>query len=117
MRTQATLFAAAALIVSAAAGAQEATPDTWMHESNSAPVAVVQPAAKAVAPVAASKPAAKPAVAAPVAQGKTRAEVRAELEASRRSGEFAILSAEAYSFPNTPARIAEPVMAEVKTGK
>lgn len=117
MRTQATLFAVAALIVSAAAGAQEATPDTWMYETSSTPVVAVQPAAKAAAPITVSTPATKPAVAAPVAQGKTRAEVRAELEASRRSGEFAILSAEAYTFPNAPAHIAAPVMAEVKTGK
>ena len=117
MRTQATLFAVAALIVSAAAGAQEATPDTWMYETSSAPVTVAQPAAKAVASVAVLTPAAKPVVAAPVAQGKTRAEVRAELEASRRSGEFAVLSAEAYVFPNTPAQIAAPVMADAKAGK
>ena len=45
MRTQATLFAVAALIVSAAAGAQEATPDTWMYETSSTPVVAAQPAA------------------------------------------------------------------------
>lgn len=103
MRPQATLIAVAALFASAAAGAQEATPDTWMYTT---PAAVAQPAANAAAPTA------KPVVAATVAVGKTRAEVRAELDASRRSGEFASLSAEAYSFPHTPARIVAPVMAD-----
>ena len=108
MRTSSTFFAVAALFVAASAGAQEATPDTWIYE-HSTPAAVVVKAA-------AAKPQAQAAVATP-ATGKTRAEVKAELEAARRSGELAQLSAEAYSFPSAPARIAAPVMAEAKQPK
>jgi hypothetical protein len=105
MRTSSTFFAAAALFVAATAGAQEATPDTWIHEhSTPAPVVARSAAVKPQAAAAAVTPAA----------GKTRAEVKAELEAARRSGELAQLSAEAYSFPSAPARIAAPVMAQVK---
>lgn len=108
MRTSSAFFAVAALFVAASAGAQEATPDTWIYE-HSTPAPVVLKAA-------AAKPQAATTLATPAA-GKTRAEVKAELEAARRSGELAQLSAEAYSFPSTPARIAAPVMAEAKQPK
>ena len=98
MSVSKSLFAVAALSFAALAGAQEATPDTWITEAKSVKSVAEVRAELAQARADGSIKAVSAGYIEKSAGQKTRAEVRAELAAARLSGELAATSAEAYAF-------------------
>ena len=101
------LIAAASLtVIGLSAFAQEATPDTWVHDaqaskSRQAVVAELEAARKDGTINASSV---NYDFVGRSAATKTRGQVRAELADARASGEYDALNSEAYAFGYRPAR-------------